>query len=91
MKKILCIIIAIVTAFAGIVSIGACKVNEGTKFEIKYETDGNGTIQSVAIQSLKSGEQTLEVVAVPNEGYSLKNGLMTTRKKTVRTQSKTVI
>ena len=55
MKKILCIIIAIVTAFAGIVSIGACKVNEGTKFEIKYETDGNGTIQSVAIQSLKSG------------------------------------
>lgn len=69
MKKILCIIIAIVTAFAGIVSIGACKVNEGTKFEIKYETDGNGAIQGAAIQSLKSGEQTLEVVAVPNEGY----------------------
>ncbi|MDE7182248.1 MAG: InlB B-repeat-containing protein, partial [Clostridia bacterium] len=67
-RRIICIIISIITVFAGIVSFGACN-SEETKYEVKYETDGNGTIHGEATQTLKSGEKTSTVTPVPNEGY----------------------
>lgn len=36
---------------------------------VLYQTDGNGTIEGEATQSVKYGENTTVVKAVPNEGY----------------------
>ncbi|MDE7453377.1 MAG: InlB B-repeat-containing protein [Clostridia bacterium] len=44
----------------------ACNVGG---YKVRYETDGNGTIQGKAVQTLNAGEETSEVTAIPDEGY----------------------
>jgi len=63
---------------------GACVKN---KFEISYETDGNGTIQGEAVQTLKEGSETSTVTATPNEGYKF---LKWSDDRTQQTRSDTV-
>lgn len=56
-----------VLAIAVVVScFAACNVK---KYKVSYETDGNGTISGQAVQTLKTGEETAVVTAVPNAGY----------------------
>lgn len=66
MKKRLIILVLIMAICA--MCFAAC-THTAASYTISYETDGNGTIQGETVQTLKSGEQTTEVTAVPNEGY----------------------
>lgn len=72
-KKIKLFLITFITIITTI-SFCACgdktgNIKEEPKYKINYATDGNGTIQGESEQNLKTGEETSEVTAVPNEGY----------------------
>ncbi|MCM1009079.1 MAG: InlB B-repeat-containing protein [Ruminococcus flavefaciens] len=70
MKKNISVLIAIIISLVISIScfcVSAC--SKKIKYKVSYETDGNGTIQGEATQTLESGEQTSTVTATPNEGY----------------------
>lgn len=67
-KKILLVIVALFSLFVVLGSFG-CGNNVVNRYKVTYATDGNGTIQGEAEQSLQAGEQTTDVTAIPNEGY----------------------
>ena len=64
MKKRLIVFVLIIAVF--VACFAACNVGG---YKVRYETDGNGTIQGKAEQTVKSGKQTSKVTAVPNDGY----------------------
>ena len=68
MRRILCIIAAVIFALASIFTISACD-SITKKYTVTYETDGNGTIYGESVQTLESGEQTKAITVEPNEGY----------------------
>ncbi len=40
-----------------------------TYYTVRYETDGNGTVEGKAEQSVEHGKNASSVTAIPNEGY----------------------
>ena len=50
-------------------NITVTAIFEKLSFSINYETDGNGTIDGNANQTVEYGENATAVIAIPNEGY----------------------
>lgn len=77
-KRILIFMLGILTA--SLLLLAGCGISEGKTdppdhneenvfFTVRYETDGNGTIEGDAEQSVLYGRNGVTVVAKPNDGY----------------------
>lgn len=73
MKKyrLILLVISSVLSLIALLTLFGCKPNEATiaEYLVKYETDGNGTINGEATQIVVEGEDCSQVTAVPDEGY----------------------
>ncbi len=84
-RRISVLLVTVIFALMSVACFSACKDN---KYTVRYETDGNGTIQGLAEQKLKEGGQTSTVTATPNEGYKF---LKWSDDSTQATRSDTVV
>ncbi len=57
------------TDFSIIQDISVTAKFERISYKVEYKTDGNGTINGEARQTIKFGENATSVTAVPNRGY----------------------
>ena len=68
-KQIILLIMLILMTVSMVIVGSSCLGKTNKNFTIIYLTDGNGTIEGEASQSVEYGDSTTTVTAIPKEGY----------------------